>query len=89
MKDDAAYATAKLVSIEERQWQTEMEDEVWNASDRTVIARMEQYLEKKSQPGGGSWGVGVSAWPRRLGSGYQVNLGGSEERKGSHDLSVL
>ena len=33
-------------SIEERQWQTEVEDQVWNARDRTVFARLEQYLDK-------------------------------------------
>ena len=33
--------------IEEGQWQIEVEDQIWNASDRTAIARMEQYLEKK------------------------------------------
>ena len=32
-------------SIEERQWQIE-EDQIWNARDRTVIAGMEQHLEK-------------------------------------------
>ena len=33
--------------IEEGQWQIEVENQIWNASDRTAIARMEQYLEKK------------------------------------------
>ena len=33
-------------SVEERQWHIEVEDQTWNARDRTVIARMEQYLEK-------------------------------------------
>ena len=33
-------------SIEEVQRQIEVEDQTWNARERTVIARMEQYLEK-------------------------------------------
>ena len=32
--------------IEERQWHIEVEDQVWNIRDRTVTARMEQYLGK-------------------------------------------
>ena len=35
-------------SIEARQWQTEMEDQGigWNARDRTVIAKLEKYLNE-------------------------------------------
>ena len=33
-------------SMEERRWQTEMEDQVCNARDRAAVARMEQYLGK-------------------------------------------
>ena len=33
-------------SIEEVQRQIEVEDQIWTAREKTVIARMEQYLEK-------------------------------------------
>ena len=57
-------------SIEERQWQAEMEvqESFWSARERTVIAKMESYLDK-------SYDVRVAfrelehlCGPRRLGS---------------------
>ena len=47
------------LSFEERQWQIEVGDQIWNARDRMVIARTKQYLEKK-----------VTSWPGGLGSGF-------------------
>ena len=31
---------------EERQWQIEVEDQIWSALDRTIIAKTKQYLEE-------------------------------------------
>ena len=33
-------------SYEERQWQVEVEDQIWDARDRTVIVKTKQYLEE-------------------------------------------
>ena len=35
------------LSVEEGQWQIEVEDQIWNVHERTVIARTKQYSEKK------------------------------------------
>ena len=37
---------------EERQWQIEVEDQLWSARDRTVIARTKQYLKERKFEGG-------------------------------------
>ena len=31
---------------EERQWQIEVEDQIWSARDRTIIAKTKQYMEE-------------------------------------------
>ena len=71
-------------SIEERQWQIEM-DQIWNARDRTVFARMEQYSGKSD-----SMKVEVEELKSLLGpEDSEVDFRrilGSEEQKGSRDL---
>ena len=73
-------------SFEEEQGQFEVEDQIWSARDRTVIAKTKRYLVECNRLKVESRGVGILAGPRGLGCGFQANLGGSEEQIGSRDL---
>ena len=74
-------------SLQERS-STEMEVQgsSWSACEKKVTEKMKDYLNKHGSVEVEVEGVGVSAWPRRLESGFQADLGGSNEQKGSHNF---
>ena len=78
------HSKTRVSSIEERQWQIEM-DQIWNARDRTVFARTEQHFGKSD-----SMKVEVEELKSLLGpEDSEVDFRrilGNEEQKGSRDL---
>ena len=73
-------------SFEEEQRHFEVEDQIWSARDRTVIARTKQFLEESKKFEGGSWRAGIFAGSREFGCGFQTNLGRSNEQKGLRNI---
>ena len=69
-------------SSDEEQGNFEVEDQVWTAEDRTIIAKTKQCLEDRKKHKGGYWRIGNSAGPRRHGGGFGNNPGRSKVRKG-------
>ena len=57
-------------SLAEAQEHFEVNDQMWSARDRTIIAKAKQCLGKKRKYQGGNYRVGMSAGPRRNGCGF-------------------
>ena len=73
-------------SFEQEQWHFEVEDQIWSARDRTVIARTKQCLEESKSLKVEVEELEFLLGPRGFGCGFQTNLGRSKEQKRVRDV---
>ena len=64
-------------SFEDQQVHFEVEDQIWSARDRTIVARIEKYLEESKSMKVEVEELESFAGSRWFGCGFQTNLGRS------------